>query len=86
MQKKYLMGFDVGTSESKGSLTDLKGHILATASVKHGIISPHPGFAEHDPIGDWMRDLKSIIRSLLDQVCSIVFEILIAVTAGGSSF
>ena len=68
MQKKYLMGFDVGTSESKGSLTDLEGHILATASAKHGIISPHPGFAEHDPIGDWMRDLKSIIRSLLDQV------------------
>lgn len=54
MQKKYLLGFDVGTSESKGTLTDLEGHVLAIASAKHGIISPYPGFAEHDPIADWM--------------------------------
>ena len=35
MQKKYLLGFDVGTSESKGTLTDLEGHVLAIASAKH---------------------------------------------------
>ena len=68
MQKKYLLGFDAGTSESKGTLTDLEGHVLATTSAKHGIISPYPGFAEHDPIADWLGDLKKIIRSLLDQV------------------
>lgn len=68
MQKKYLLGFDVGTSESKGTLTDLEGHALAIASAKHGIISPYPGFAEHDPIADWMSDLKKVIRELLKQI------------------
>lgn len=67
MHKKYLLGFDVGTSESKGTLTDLEGHVLATASVKHGIISPHPGFAEHNPVVDWLNDLKKIIKDLLEQ-------------------
>lgn len=66
MQKKYLLGFDVGTSESKGTLTDLEGHVLAIASAKHGIISPYPGFAEHDPIADWMSDLKKVIQRIIE--------------------
>lgn len=68
MEKKYLLGFDAGTSESKGTLTDLDGHVLATAAVSHGIISPQPGFAEHDPMNDWMHDLRKIIKVLLEKV------------------
>ncbi|MDD2960331.1 MAG: FGGY-family carbohydrate kinase [Lachnospiraceae bacterium] len=68
MQKKYLLGFDVGTSESKGSLTDLTGHILATAAVTHAIRSPQPGFAEHDPVNDWLHDFKIVIKELLVKV------------------
>lgn len=67
MEKKYLLGFDVGTSESKGTLTDLKGNVVATAAVGHGVRSPQPGFAEHDPINDWMHDLRLVIASLLEK-------------------
>lgn len=68
MEKKYILGFDVGTSESKGTLIDFKGTVLATAAAPHGLISPKPGFAEHDPKKDWMGDLRIIVRKLLEQV------------------
>ena len=67
MEKKYLLGFDAGTSESKGTLTDLAGNVVATAAVAHGLISPQPGFAEHDPMKDWMHDLRVIVKELLDK-------------------
>lgn len=68
MEKKFLLGFDAGTSESKGTLTDLAGNVLATAATAHGLISPQPGFAEHDPMNDWMHDLKIIVQELLEKV------------------
>ena len=75
MKKKYLFGFDVGTSESKGSLTDLRGQIVATAAIQHGVISPQPGFAEHDPVNDWIHDLKAVLHKLLEQTGSCSEEI-----------
>lgn len=66
MKTRYLLGFDVGTSESKGTLCDFAGNIVAKASSKHSLKSPHPGWAEHDPIGDWWCDFKKIVRELLD--------------------
>lgn len=75
MKKKYLVGFDVGTSESKGTLCDLEGHVLATAAAKHGIRSPKPGFAEHDPIQDWIGDLRKVIKALLEKSGAVAEEI-----------
>lgn len=75
MKRKYLMGFDVGTSESKGTLCDLDGRVLVTAAVKHGIRSPQPGFAEHDPIQDWIGDLRKIVKALLGKGCAAADEI-----------
>lgn len=66
MQAKYLLGFDVGTYESKGVICDFNGGILAKASSRHVLKSPKPGWAEHDPIGDWWFDFKTIVRKLLD--------------------
>lgn len=75
MGKKYLLGFDAGTSESKGTLTDMGGHVLATAAAAHGLISPRPGFAEHDPMKDWMYDLRKIVKELLAKVGGTAEEI-----------
>ncbi len=61
----YLLGFDVGTYESKGTLCDLSGKIVATASAQHKIRSPQPGYAEHDPINDWWADFNSVLQALL---------------------
>ena len=68
MKGKFLLGFDAGTSESKGTITDIEGHVLATASRGHGLISPRPGFAEHDPMKDWAGDFKEIAAELLMKV------------------
>lgn len=76
MDKKYLLGFDVGTSESKGTLTDLKGNVISTASSPHSIRSPFPGAAEHDPIRDWLFDLRKIVKELLEKSGGCAEEIL----------
>jgi len=62
--KKYLLGFDIGTGESKGSLTDIEGNLLATAARAHDLISPKPGFAEHDPL-QYIEDFKNVTKELL---------------------
>lgn len=67
MKKNYLLGFDVGTYESKGVLSTVEGRIVAKASRGHLLKSPHPGWAEHDPIADWWNDFKSIVSQLLAQ-------------------
>ncbi len=67
MDKKYLLGFDCGTYESKGVICDHNGNIQATAISKHVLKVPKPGYAEHDPINDWWFDFKKIVKELLDK-------------------
>ena len=31
MEKTYLLGFDAGTYESKGTICDIEGNVIATA-------------------------------------------------------
>ncbi|SMG32348.1 FGGY-family carbohydrate kinase [Dethiosulfovibrio salsuginis] len=66
MNKKCLMGVDVGTSETKGVLVDLSGAVIASASHPHELIIPRQGWAEHDPEVAWWGGLKSVIKDLLD--------------------
>ncbi len=65
MDKKYLMGVDVGTSETKGVLVDFSGNVISSASNPHDLIIPRQGWAEHDPEVSWWGGLKSVVRSLL---------------------
>ena len=65
MEKRYLLGFDVGTYESKGVLAAPDGRIVGRAARGHLLKSPHPGWAEHDPIGDWWSDFRAIVAQLL---------------------
>ena len=44
-----LLGFDVGTSSSKGVLVSHSGHILTTAKRAHQVSRPEPGRVEMDP-------------------------------------
>ncbi|HYF82301.1 MAG TPA: FGGY-family carbohydrate kinase [Clostridia bacterium] len=66
MNKKYLLGVDVGTYESKGVLCDADGKILNMQTSPHLIKIPKPGWAEHDPMGDWWADFCSITKRLLE--------------------
>ncbi len=65
MSTSYLIGIDVGTSGSKGVLTDVRGKVLAHKAVEHGIDAPRPGWYEQDAEQIWWGDLVKIARSLV---------------------
>lgn len=61
---KYFIGIDFGTQETKGCLTDFQGNVVSTARRGHQLIMPNPGFAEHDPEGQWWNEFKEIVQEL----------------------
>jgi xylulokinase len=65
MANKYLLGIDIGSYESKGVLTTLKGKVIAYACVPHGIDFPHPGWAEQDADRVWWQDFITLSRQLV---------------------
>ena len=67
MKKRYYMGIDIGTSQSKGVLADREGRITAFQTVDHDTVSIRPGFFEHDPEKVWVRDLVYLIRALFKE-------------------
>lgn len=67
MERNYLVGFDCGTNESKGVICTPGGEVLAMAVRVHRLRIPRPGYAEHDPMKDWWKDFKEIIRELLER-------------------
>ncbi|WP_433664827.1 FGGY-family carbohydrate kinase [Nocardia sp. CA-128927] len=60
------LGVDIGTSSSKGVLTDEHGTILARSERAHGVSTPRPGWVEHDAELVWWADFVAIIRELVD--------------------
>jgi len=59
------LGIDVGTYESKGVLVGEQGRVLASASRRHELIVPRPGWAEHRAEQDWWADVIWLSRRLL---------------------
>ncbi len=62
---KYLMGIDIGSYESKGVLTDVKGSVIAKAVRKHALEFIKPGYVEHDAEKIWWGEFADISRSLI---------------------
>ena len=62
---RLLLGIDIGTSSSKGVLTDLEGAVIAEHSVQHGFDMPQPGWAEQDADTIWWSDFRAISRALI---------------------
>jgi xylulokinase len=67
MRNPLYLGIDVGTYESKGVLTDRHGKVHSQAFVKHEMLVPKPGWAEHDPMDVWWGDFVRITKALLGQ-------------------
>ena len=65
MVKKLYLGVDIGTYETKGVLVDHEGNIYNQASIKHEMIVPKPGWAEHSPKDVWWGDFVKITKQLL---------------------
>ncbi len=67
MEKKYFMGIDIGTNESKGVLIDGECRIIQTASASHGLENPKPGYFEHDAEAVWWGDFCRISKELIQK-------------------
>jgi xylulokinase len=62
------LGLDVGTGGSRAVVIDMTGSVAAAATVEHQpFTSPHPGWAEQDPL-DWWRASEAAIRAVLNKV------------------
>jgi xylulokinase len=48
MQKKYLMGIDLGTSSTKAALYQIDGRLLSEASAEVPLFYPRPGVVEQE--------------------------------------
>ena len=67
MDGRFLLGIDIGTSQSKGVLTDLQGNIAAFAAVDHDTSPVRAGWYEHDAEEIWVRDCKRLIAELKEK-------------------
>ena len=65
MGQDLLLGIDIGTYESKGVLTTVKGEVIAQTAVAHQLLFPRAGWAEHDPELTWGGDFCTITKKLL---------------------
>ena len=67
MADHYFLGIDIGTYESKGTIIDQNGTVIATLARRHGMEMPHPGWYEHDAELVWWGDFCALSNQLLAQ-------------------
>ena len=56
----YLLGIDFGTGGTKASLIETEGNELGYAFREYPILTPHPGWSEHDPNLYWKYTCEMI--------------------------
>jgi ribulokinase len=62
----FFLGLDYGTGGAKGCIIDKQGKVLGYSFEEYPIITPRPGWSEHDPVRYW-QIACSIIKSCLLQ-------------------
>ncbi len=60
-----LLGVDIGTSTSKGTLARPDGSVCATAVRPHRVSRPHPGWVEQDAEAVWWGDFCTLCHELV---------------------
>ncbi|MBQ6373889.1 MAG: xylulokinase [Clostridia bacterium] len=64
MNKKYLIGLDIGTSGAKCIITDDDGKVIASSTQEYPLYTPKPGWAEQVP-QDWWDAVVRGLRVIL---------------------
>lgn len=64
MPSRLVLGVDIGTSSSKGVLVDMSGRLVNSATRKHSVERPQPGWVEMDAT-IWWEEFVAITRELL---------------------
>lgn len=62
-----LIGVDIGTSSTKGTLIDVTGEVIASHLVSHGVDRPHSTWAEQDADQVWWGDFVTVVRNLMSR-------------------
>lgn len=60
------LGIDIGTSSTKGVLTDRDGAVVRQARREHATSSPQPGWFEHDAESVWWADFIALCAELIE--------------------
>jgi xylulokinase len=64
MQRRLLLGIDVGTTSLKALICDAEGQILAEAGREYATTYPRPNWAEQDP-EDWWRAACATVSQII---------------------
>lgn len=64
---QYLLGIDIGSSQSKGVLVSVTGEIVAQHALSHVTREIKPGYYEHDAQAVWYGDFCGICKALLEK-------------------
>ena len=67
MGKKYFLGVDIGTFESKGLIMDENCGVVAMHSERHEMENPAPNHFEMDAEAVWWGDFCKISHALLEK-------------------
>ncbi|MEW1976617.1 FGGY family carbohydrate kinase [Microbacterium profundi] len=61
----FVLGIDIGTYEAKGVLVADDGSVVAQHRRPHSVLTPRPGFVEHDPDAVWWGGFVEIAQALV---------------------
>ena len=61
--KPLVIGLDIGTTSTIGILVELPDRVVAVASRPTTLSSPHPGWAEEDPLEWWAKCVRGASRA-----------------------
>lgn len=53
MEKEYLIGIDIGSTNVKTVIFDKDCHVLASEAQEYTTLIPRPGWTEYDPEEWW---------------------------------
>ena len=62
----YLLGIDIGTSGTKTLLVDVTGRKIASVTEEYPLYTPHPMWAEQQPVDWWQAVVKGVQRVLAE--------------------
>jgi len=64
--RKYLIGIDIGTTNTKTILTDFSGNLIAKSSQSHNLLIPKKNWVEQNPI-DWWEGVKNTVKEAVSK-------------------
>jgi len=66
MEKKYVIGTDIGTSACKTLIVDRDHNIIASKTIEYPLYTPKPGWVEQDAF-DWWKATTETISGVLKE-------------------